>query len=162
MSYSVDINEEYKKSKSKLLRYSLLFALVLAITLTADTLLVIFSKENYTANLVIAIILTSLFSWFAIYLFTNIYRDLNARYRYFKGYESGVKSIEEVQFLGQDSKLSYINGLYVYPVYIRSYDGLKSVDKTIYVLDSDLGYKAYDRLTITTYQRILIESENHS
>ena len=162
MSYSVDINEEYKKSKSKLLRCSLLFALVLAITLTADTLLVIFSKENYTANLVIAIIITSLFSWFAIYFFTNVYRDLNARYRYFKGYESGVKSIEEVQFLGQENELCYVNGLYVYPIHIRSYDGLKTVDKTIYVLGNDLGYKAYDRLTITTYQRILIESESHS
>ena len=162
MSYSVDINEEYKKSKSRLLRYSLLFSLVLAATLVADTLLVVFSKENYTVNLVIAIVITSLFGWFAIYFFTNIYRELNTRYRYFKGYESGVKAVEEVQFLGQDSELHYVNGLYVYPIHIRSYDGLKTVDKTIYVLNYDLGYKAYDRLTITTYQRILIESESHS
>ena len=162
MSYSVDINEEYKKSRSKLFRWSLLFAFVFAITLTTDTLLVVFSKENYTLSLIISIIVTSLFSWFAIYFFTNIYKELNARYRYFKGYDSGVKPTEEAQFLSQDNELCYVNGLYVYPVHIRCYEGLKTVDKIIYAIPNDLGYKAYDRLTITTYQRILIESENHS
>ena len=162
MSYSVDIDDEYKKSKSKLFRYSLLFASVLAITLTIDTLLIVFSKENYTISLVISVVLTSLFCWFAIYFFTNTYKELNARYRYFKGYESGVKSIEEVQFLGQDNELCYVNGLYVYPVHIRSFEGLKSVDKIIYAIPNDLKYKTNDRLTITTYQRIIVESENHS
>ena len=88
--------------------------------------------------------------------------ELNARYRYFKGYDSGVKPIEEAQFLSQDNELCYVNGLYVYPVHIRCYEGLKTVDKIIYAIPNDLGYKAYDRLTITTYQRILVESENHS
>ena len=162
MTYSVDINEEYKRSRSKLIRYTLLFSLVLAMTLTADTLLVVLSKDNYTIFLIIAIVITTLFSWFAIYFFTNIYSEINARYRYFKGYESGVKSTEEVELISKEKKLCYVNGLYVYPIRIRSFEGLKVVDKIIYTLNENLDYKEYDKLTITTYQRILIEAENHS
>ena len=162
MLYSVDINEEYKKSRSKLIRYTLLFSLVLTVTLTADTLLVVLTKGNYIVSLIIAIAITSLFSWFAIYFFTNIYSEINARYRYFKSYDSGVKSVEEVQFISKDDGLCYVNGLYVYPIRIRSYDGLKVVDKLIYTLNENLDYKVYDKLTITTYQRILIEAESHS
>ena len=162
MSYSVDINEEYKRSRSKLIRYTLLFSLVLAMTLTADTLLVVLSKDNYTIFLIIAIVITTLFSWFAIYFFTNIYSEINARYRYFKGYESGVKSTEEVELISKEKELCYVNGLYVYPIRIRSFEGLKVVDKIIYTLNENLDYKEYDKLTITTYQRILIEAENHS
>ena len=65
MIYSVDVGDEYKKSKSKLLRYSLLFALILTITLVADTLLIIFSKERYIVSLIIAIVITSIFSYFS-------------------------------------------------------------------------------------------------
>ena len=162
MIYSVDINEEYKKSRSKLIRYTLLFSLVLTVTLTADTLLVVLTKGNYTISLIIAIAITSLFSWFAIYFFTNIYSEINARYRYFKSYDSGVKSVEEIQFISKDDELCYVNGLYVYPIRIRSYEGLKIVDKLIYTLNKNLDYKVYDKLTITTYQRILIEAESHS
>ena len=162
MTYSVDINEEYKRSRSKLIRYTLLFSLVLAMTLTADTLLVVLSKDNYTIFLIIAIVITTLFSWFAIYFFTNIYSEINARYRYFKGYESGVKSTEEVELISKEKELCYVNGLYVYPIRIRSFEGLKVVDKIIYTLNENLDYKEYDKLTITTYQRILIEAENHS
>lgn len=162
MIYSVDINEEYKRSKSKLIRYTLLFSLVLAMTLTADTLLVVLSEDNYTIFLIIAIVITMLFSWFAIYFFTNIYSEINARYRYFKGYECGVKSTEEVELISKEKELCYVNGLYVYPIRIRSFEGLKVVDKIIYTLNESLEYKEYDKLTITTYQRILIEAENHS
>ena len=162
MIYSVDVNDEYRKSKSKLLKYSLLFSFILTATLTADILLVVLSKENYVANLIITIVVTSLFSWFAIYFFTNIYNDINARYRYFKGYESGVKAIEEVQVIKKDDELIYVNGLYVYPLHIRYFDGLNVVKKVIYVLDDSDIYEPEEKLTITTYQRILIHAENHS
>ena len=162
MIYSVDINEEYRKSRSKLLKYSLLFSFILTATLTADILLVVLSKENYVANLIITIVVTSLFSWFAIYFFTNIYSDINARYRYFKGYESGVKAIEEVQVIKKDDELTYVNGLYVYPLHIRYFDGLNVANKVIYVLDDSDIYEPEEKLTITTYQRILIHAESHS
>jgi len=161
MLYSVDVNDEYKKSKSKLLRCSLLFAGILAITLTADTLLIILSKENYIPSLIIAIVITSLFGWFAIFFFSSLYGDMNKRYRYFKGYESGEKSTEEVQVLTKIGDMCRINGLYAYPIRVKSFDGLTSVDKVIYVLNNSLDVKEDDRLTITTYQRIIIEAESH-
>ena len=162
MIYSVDINDEYRKSRSKLLKYSLLFSFILTATLAADILLVVLSKENYVANLIISIVITSLFSWFAIYFFTNIYNDINARYRYFKGYESGVKAIEEVQVIKKDDELTYVNGLYVYPLHIRYFDGLNVINKVIYILDDSDIYEPEEKLTITTYQRILIHAESHS
>ena len=163
MDYCVDVAGEYQKIKSKFLRYSLIFSLVLTIVLLADVLLgALTNFENYKVPLIIAIVITILFSWFAIFFFINIYIDVNARYRYFKSYDSGLKAVEEVEVLKKGSELTRVNGLYVYPLYIRSFAGLTSQDKIIYFLDSDLSYEAGDKLTITTYQRILMKAEKHS
>ena len=161
MIYSVDVGDEYKKSKSKLLRYSLLFALILTITLVADTLLIIFSKERYIVRLIIAIVITSLFSYFAIFFFSSLYGDMNKRYRYFKSYESGEKATEEVQVLSKTGDMCRINGLYAYPIRVRSFDGLTYTDKVIYTFNDKLEIAENDKLTVTTYQRILIEAESH-
>ena len=161
MDYSVDVNGEYQKVKSKFFRISLLFSLILTAVLVADALLIILSKESYKVQLIIAIVITILFSWFAIYFFVNIYSDVNARYRYFKGYESGLKAIEEVEVLKKGNELNLINGLYVYPLYIRSFAGINSQDKVVYSLE-ETNYQPGDKLTITTYQRILLKAESHS
>ena len=161
MDYSVDVNGEYQKVKSKFFRISLLFSLILTAVLVADALLIILSKESYKVQLIIAIVITILFSWFAIYFFVNIYSDVNARYRYFKGYESGLKAIEEVEVLKKGNELTLINGLYVYPLYIRSFAGINSQDKVVYSLE-ETNYQPGDKLTITTYQRILLKAESHS
>ena len=162
MNYRVDINDEYKRAKSTYLKYSLIFSLILTLVIVGDTLLVILAKEDYTVNLVIAIVITILFGWFALFFFTSIFGDINNRYRYFKGYEGGLKPVEEIEFLRKSDELCYINGLYVYPVYVRYFIGLTVQDKVIFSLKNDLGYEMGDKLTITTYQRILIEAEKHS
>ena len=160
MSYVLDVNNEYQLVKSKLFRLSLLFALILTLVLVGDVLLVALAGENYLPQLIISIVITILFSWFAIYFFTNIYSDINNRYRYFKGYESGLKPTEEVEYLKQSDELCYINGVYVYPLYVRYSQGLSKVDKVIFSFDH-LHFEDGDKLTITTYQRILIEAVSH-
>ncbi len=162
MKYSVDVGSEYQKIKSKFLSYSLLFTGIFTAVLVGDVLLVAFSGENYTVSLIIAIAITILFSWFAIFFFSNIYNEVNNRYRYFKGYDSGVKATEEVEIIKTGDELAYVNGLYVYPLFIRSYEGLEHKDRIIYSFENNLGYEVGDKLTITTYQRILIEAESHS
>ena len=41
-------------------------------------------------------------------------------------------------------------------------DTLKEEDKIIFTLNKDLGYVEGDKLTITTYQRIIIQAEKHA
>ena len=160
--YSVDVGNEYQKSKSTFLRSSLLFSLLLTVILIADVLLVVLANEDYFVNLFIAITISVLFSWFAIYFFTNIYSDINARYRYFQGYNSGLHPTEEVIYLKKSDELCYLNGLYVYPVFVKYVTNLSSQDKIIYTMDKDLDYVEGDKLTVTTYQRVLIKAEKHS
>ena len=162
MQYRVDVAREYDLAKSKFLRCSLLFSLLLTLIIVGDVLLIYLAGENYVLNLVISAILTTLFVWFAIFFFTNIYNDINARYRYFKGYEGGLKPTEEVEYLKKSDELCYVNGLYVYPVYVRYFIGINCQDKVIFALKNDLDYEIGDKLTITTYQRILIKAEKHS
>lgn len=162
MPYSVDVNLEYQKAKSKYLRWSLLFALLLTLTLVADTLLIILSGDNYLVYLIIACVITVLFSWFAVFFFSSLYGDINGQYLYFKGYESGIKPVEEVMFLKRTNELTKVNNLYVYPVYVRFFDGIQQQEKIIYTLDETLNYERGDKLTITIYQRILIKAEKHS
>ena len=162
MDYSVDVTYEYQKARSVFLKWSLLFSGVLTAVIVGNVLLVMLAGEYYTVNLVISIIVTILFMWFAIYFFSNIYGDINSRYRYFKGYESGIKPIEEVEFLEKSDELCYINGLYVYPVYVRYAIGLNRIDKVIFAFNNDIKFEMGDLLTITTYQRILLKAEKHS
>ena len=161
MNYSVDINAEFQSIKSKLFRASLLFSLILTVTIVADLLLIFLAKDDYTVNMIIAMVITALFCWFAIFFFTIIYSEMNARYRYFKGYEAGIKPTDEVVFIRKGDELSYVNGLYVYAIWVNYYDNLTKQEKIIYTLNGDLDYQSGDKLTITTYQRILVRSEKH-
>ena len=162
MNYSVDVQQEYQKAKSIFFRWSLGFSGLFTLVLIGDILLISLAGEYYTANLVISIIITTLFMWVAIFFFSNIYGDVNNRYRYFKGYESGLKENEEVEFLKKSDELCYINGLYVYPVYVRYAIGLNRTDKVIFAFNNDIDFEMGDSLTITTYQKILIKAEKHS
>ncbi len=160
MNYSVDVNEEYKKAQSTFLKAALLFSLILTIVIIGDVLLITLSGEEYLVAMIIAIVLTVLFGWFAIFLFTNIYGEINAKYRYFKGYDSGIKPLEEVEFIRQEKVLFPVNGLYVYPIRVRYLVGLNQTEKMIYSFDQ-LDCVDGDKLTIETYQRILIKAEKH-
>ena len=162
MNYSVDISNEYQKAKSIFFRYSLAFSLLMTAVIVGDVLLIALAGEDYLVNLIISIIITILFAWASIYFFTNIYSEVNARYRYFKGYESGIQSVDEIIFIKKSDELSYINGVYAYPMAVRYISNLESQDKIIYTLDKDLDLAEGDKLTITTYQRILIKAEKHS
>lgn len=162
MGYSLDIQYEYHKAKSVFLRLSLFFSSLFTLILIADVLLVSLAGEDYLPNLLISIILTILFVWFSIFFFTNIYGEVNNKYRFFKGYESGIKPTEEVEFLKKSDELCYINGVYAYPLYVRYAIGLDRQDKVIFTFNNNIEFEMGDKLTITTYQRILIKAEKHS
>ena len=161
MIYRVDVGHEYQSVKSKLFRISLLFSIIFTLVIIGDVLLITLSKENYLVPMIISIVISILFVWFAIYFFTNIFSDVNNQYRYFKGYESGLHPTDEVEFLKQSDELCYINGLYVYPLFVRYKSNLNVQDKVIFTFAEKLNYQMGDKLTITTYQRILVEAELH-
>ena len=161
MTYCVDTKEQYNIAKKRYLRYSLLFSGILALVLLADTLLVLLAGEDYTINYIFATIITILFSWFAIYFFTTIYKDINFSYRYFKGIDSGLTQSGEVVFMSKENNLSQINGLYVYPLHVKYKEGLNEEEKIIFSIDENINFEEGDKLTISTYQRILLKAERH-
>ena len=162
MSYEVDVKYEYELSKAKFLKLSLLFSALLTIVIVAIVLMIVLTKEDYLPFLIISIVISVLFVWFAIFFFTIIYNEINAKYRYFKGYDSGIKPTDEVIFLRKNDEVCLINGLYVYPVHVKYVSTLKEETKVIYTLANQLNFDNGDKLTIETYQRILIKAEKHS
>ncbi len=162
MSYEVDVKLEQQASKSKFLRMSLLFSSLLTIVIVSDVLMITLTKENYLPFLIISIVISVLFAWFAIFFFTLIYSEINAKYRYFKGYDSGIKPTDEVIFLRKNDEICLTNGLYVYPLHVKYVSTLKEETKTIYTFAENLNFENGDKLTIETYQRILIKAEKHS
>lgn len=162
MSYEVDVKHEYELSKAKFLKLSLLFSVLLTIVIVTIVLMIVLTKEDYLPFLIISIVISVLFVWFAIFFFTIIYNEINAKYRYFKGYDSGIKPTDEVIFLRKNDEVCLINGLYVYPVHVKYVSTLKEETKVIYTLANQLNFDNGDKLTIETYQRILIKAEKHS
>ena len=159
-NYCVDINREYQKAKSKLFRFSLLFSLLLTGVIVGDVLLVLLDSEEYTLNFIIASVITVVFIWFAIWFITTIYGELNARYKYFKGYQSGLQPVDEIIIVHKSDELTFVNGLYVYPLLVKYVTNLGETNKIIYTMD-ELDFDNDDKLTVTTYQRILIKAEKH-
>ena len=157
----MDVSKGYQDAKKSLFKLSLLFSLLFSAVIVTDVLLVVLANEDYLVNLIISIIITILFTWFALYFFYNIFDDVNGEYRFYKGYESGLKENNEVIFNEQINELTHINGLYAYPVHITVTDGLERVNKVIYTIQKDLGYKSGDKLTVITYSRILVKAEHH-
>ena len=162
MDYSVDVTYEYQKARSVFFRWSLLFSGLFTAVIVGNVLLISLAGEFYNVNLAISIIITILFGWFAVYFFSCIYGEVSHKYRYFRGYESGIKPVEEVEFLSKSDELCYINGLYVYPLYVRYAIGLSRMDKVIFAFKNNVEFEMGDKLTITTYQRILLKAEKHS
>ena len=160
MNYQLDVSKGYQISKKNILLLSLLFSLIFTVVLVTDVLLVVLSPENYIVCLIISIVITILFAWFAIYFFYNIYSDVNNEYRFYRGYESGLKEIGEVIYIKQEDELTYINGLYAYPVHVSYIDGLDKTDKVIYAIKK-LDYQKGDKLSVITYRRILTKAEPH-
>lgn len=162
MSYRVDVEREYQKAKSKLFISALIFSILLSLIIIFDALLIKFSDHEYIANLIIAIIVTCLFSCFAVFFFTNIYNEVSARYRYFRGYDIGLKPTEEVEFIKLGDEQKYVNGLYVYPVSVSYIENFEKKEKIFYSLTHELDYQSGDKLTVTTYQRIILKADKHS
>ncbi len=160
MNYQLDVSKGYQVSKKHFLLLSLLFSLIFTVVLISDVLLVVLSNENYIVALIISIVITVLFTWFAIYFFYNIYGDVNNEYRFYKGYESGLKEIGEVIYINQDTELTYINGLYAYAVHVAYINGLEKTNKVIYTIEK-LDYRQGDKLSVITYRRILVKAELH-
>ena len=161
MEYKVNVEDEFNKAKQTYFRFSLLFSIISIIVIGGDALLITLSKESYMVQYIIATIITILFGWYAIFFFSTIYRDINARYRYFKNYESGLKANDEVEFIRQDNELQLVNGLYVYPLYVKYFEGINTEEKIIFTLADKINFQEGDKLTITTYQRVLIKAERH-
>ena len=65
-------------------------------------------------------------------------------------------------FLASSDELAYVNGLYVYPLMVKYVSNLEEVEKIIYSFNKEINYEQGDKLTITTYQRIILKMEKHS
>ena len=163
MNYQLDISKNYQSARKKMTLLSLSFSLVFSLVLIADVLLVIFANEDYKLNLIIAIIISILFTWAAIFFFGNFYNEALGKYLFYKSYESGLKEEAEVIFEKQiDTQvMTNRNGLITYPVHVTYIDGLTKTHKVICTVEKDLGFKEGDKLTIITYQRVIIKAERH-
>ena len=73
-----------------------------------------------------------------------------------------MKPTDEVIFLRKNDEICLTNGLYVYPLHVKYISTLKEETKTIYTFAENLNFENGDKLTIETYQRILIKAEKHS
>ena len=164
MNYQLDISKNYQSARKRMTLLSLSFSLVFSLVLIADVLLVIFANEDYKLNLIIATIISILFTWAAIFFFGNFYNEALEKYLFYKSYESGLKEEAEVIFEKQIDKqvmTTNRNGLITYPVHVTYIDGLTKTHKVICTVEKDLGFKEGDKLTIITYQRVIIKAERH-
>lgn len=160
MIFSLDIKTNFINAKNKMVKNVFIFALLLSITIIADTLLITYSTNEYLINLIFTVLISILFSFYVIFDLTIIYPKLNNELRFFKGYFSGEKNSDIVFVNSFSESKTIMNGLESYKVNITVVDGLLKEEKSIFVF-SKFNFSKNKKYKIETYQRIITKIEEY-
>lgn len=117
----------------------MLFVLLLVITLTGDSLLIIYSPKNYVCNMVFAILLTVAFCFYTIFFFTVINPVIGNYYKFFLSCVSEEEQIDYVVVKNVSKQLVEYNGLELYQVEVEYQpDSYRLYTKIMFSFSSDI------------------------
>lgn len=155
----VDVNNEYKKAKTKMNNATVLFIILFALTIIISYVLIITRENHVKLNMIFTMIVSIAFVFYAISFFSLSYPGLNNALRFYEGFERGIKVTDIVKIKSIDNEIKEVNGFDCYPMHITVFDGIDEADKTVYVFDRNININKKDKLSLTSYQRIVISIE---
>ena len=160
----LDIKKNKKRSKRRYAVHILLISLLSLIVIAGSVLSLIFSTLDYQINLLLNIIIDSLYVVFMVFYFLNIFPIIRRYYRIYKNM-SGV-SIEhrrKMTFIEQRENKTMDN--IVFKVMNFSYqEGENTYQENLYILDNDVHFEAGKSYALDIYQNIIVSMKeiNHA
>ena len=155
----IDIASSQKKSKKRFILHISLISLITIGVITGSVFLLIYSKLQYTLNLVINILICSLLAIFLIFYFLNVFPlDLHY-YKLFK-HASGAS-------LDHHRRMTYVKEIeskdidkVTHRVLQFSYnEGENEYIDNLYVLDNDVSFNEGTSYKLDTYHNVIVSYE---
>lgn len=152
----LSVEEELPILRQKINFWRIVFAVAVAVWGITVSLLLLFSAKQYLINLIINVILTIAFGWFAVWIFTVPHSMLSAK---IKLYKTAYNATEHAEFLTYKGALgTHIReGVEVYSyAFLDSKGNEKNIDCPIDIARSFEENTVY---TVQTLANILVACE---
>ena len=156
MKNIIDIDGGRRKSKARYVIHLILVIVLTAGIIAGSLLLLFLSNLDYIPNLVINIVVDSLFAIFLVFYFINIFPVVSYYHRLYKGMSSfTIEHRRKMQFI-EEKETKIINNVNFRVLTFSYKEGEKDFQEHLYVLDSKEAFEASKCYRLDTYQNIIV------
>lgn len=155
----IDIASNQKKAKKRFILHISLISLITALGITGSVLLLIYSKLEYTLNLILDIVICSLVAILLIFYFFNIFPLDIHYYRLYKNASSAsLEHLRRMTFI-KEVEPKDIDKVTHRVLQFSYREGEKEYIHNLYVLDNDVSFNEGTSYKLDTYHNVIVAFE---
>ena len=155
----IDVNSLKKKTSVRFyLHISTIILLTIGVIL-GSIFLLIKSSLDYQLNLILNIVIDSLFICFLIFYFFTIFPVVRHYYKLFKGMNQVAYEHRRDLIYVEERESKTINNVKFRTLNFSYKEGENTYQENLYVLDNDFEFISGKHYSIYTYQNIIIKLE---
>lgn len=152
----LDIKKNKKRSKRRYVLHIALLSSLSLLVIVGSVLSLIFSSLDYQVNLLLNIIIDSLYVVFMVFYFLNIFPMVKRYYRIYKGMNGvSMEHRRKMTFIEQRENKTMDN--IIFKVMNFSYqEGENVYQENLYILDNDVPFEKGKSYALDIYQNIIV------
>ena len=155
----VDADKQIFKYQTKRRNSLILFILVSVFSTIAIVLLMVFSSENYIANLIFTILFFVILLFFFIFYFTVWRKYILDHLNFFEGVKKTKHEEIEFEILGFEKEKKEYDGISFYVLNVKCVENFKTVEKNILCLKNEIPFQNGEKVFITIFGKVAIKME---
>lgn len=160
MREALDVVTEQERFHRQELKELLVYGGVAFLYLLALTLTILFSGDDYLIPLIVMLVVSVLFVWGTIYLFTTLFPYAHSRVKFFGAAQKGLRKREQVVYesLGKEGEVTK-EGIEARLLKASFYENGKTFERDYYVLGSFPELEKGTALTIESFSSVVLAYE---
>ena len=159
MTSLIDVNELRRKAKVRFFLHVFSIVILTLMVIAGSICLLLFSSLDYVPNLIINIVLDSLYFCFLVFYFFNIFPIVEHYYKVFgKMNHVAFEHRRRLKFVEEKDNRDIDNISFRTLNFILK-EGENEYLESLYVLDSDYQFEADKSYSLFTYQNIIVKFE---
>ena len=159
MTSLIDVNELRRKAKVRFFLHVFSIVILTLMVIAGSICLLLFSSLDYVPNLIINIVLDSLYFCFLVFYFFNIFPIVKHYYKVFgKMNHVAFEHRRRLKFVEEKDNRDIDNISFRTLNFILK-EGENEYLESLYVLDSDYQFEADKSYSLFTYQNIIVKFE---
>ena len=159
MTSLIDVNELRRKAKVRFFLHVFSIVILTLMVIAGSICLLLFSSLDYVPNLIINIVLDSLYFCFLVFYFFNIFPIVKHYYKVFgKMNHVAFEHRRRLRFVEEKDNRD-IDNISFRTLNFLLKEGENEYLESLYVLDSDYQFEADKSYSLFTYQNIIVKFE---